>query len=152
MPWPLVQFQPGVPPKLTMIEDKKKDGWYHAGMQIAQLLSMRPEVVSEGIVGAVRDILAALDKKPKPKSQKYRELLSQLLELQAQNQSLVAELEKNKRRRDEIIGTCLLASEQKTISFEKRLSRAVAEAKKGLGGRVLEHCKAVALKLINNQR
>lgn len=151
MPWPLVQSQPGVPPKLTMIEDNEKDGWYRAGMRIAQLLSGRPEVTSKGIVGAVEDILAALDKKPKPKSEKYRELLSRLTDTQAQNEFLLSELEKHKRRRDELIGTCLLASEQTQLSFEQRLSKAVTEAKKGLGGRVLQSCKSAALKLQNNQ-
>lgn len=147
MPWPLVQFQPGVPTKLTMIEDKKKDGWYHAGMQIAQLLSMRPEVASEGIVGAVKDILAALDKKPKPRSEKYRDLLSRVLELEKQNEILTSEVNKHRKRRDELIGLALLASEQSDISPKQRLNKIVTEAKRGLSARVLQNSKIAASKL-----
>jgi len=132
---------------LTMIEDKKKDGWYHAGMQIAQLLSMRPEVASEGIVGAVKDILAALDKKPKPRSEKYRDLLSRVLELEKQNEILTSEVNKHRKRRDELIGLALLASEQSDISPKQRLNKIVTEAKRGLSARVLQNSKIAASKL-----
>jgi hypothetical protein len=130
-----------------MIEDKKKDGWYHAGMQIAQLLSMRPEVASEGIVGAVKDILAALDKKPKARSEKYRELLSRVLELEKQNEILMSEVNKHRKRRDELIGLALLASEQSDISPKQRLNKIVTEAKRGLSARVLQNSKIAASKL-----
>jgi hypothetical protein len=130
-----------------MIEDKKKDGWYHAGMQIAQLLSMRPEVASEGIVGAVKDILAALDKKPKPRSEKYRDLLSRVLELEKQNEILTSEVNKHRKRRDELTGLALLASEQSDISPKQRLNKIVTEAKRGLSARVLQNSKIAASKL-----
>jgi len=132
-----------------MIEDKKKDGWYHAGMQIAQLLSMRPEVASEGIVGAVKDILAALDKKPKPRSEKYRDLLSRVFELEKHNEILMSEVNKHRKRRDELIGLALLASEQSDISPKQRLNKVVTEAKLGLSARVLQNCKTAASKLNN---
>lgn len=128
------------------------DGWSQAGLKIATMLSSRPEVKSKGIVGAVEDILAALDKKPKQVSTSYRELAAHAKELEIQVQLRIEETKKHKKRRNELIGACLLLAERRRVDPKDTLNAILEIATHGLGARVLESCKEEARALINSKK
>jgi hypothetical protein len=120
------------------------DGWSQAGLKIATMLSSRPEVTSKGIVGAVGDILAALDKKPKKHSLKYHELAAKLKESENQSQFNEEQAKKHRLRRNQLVGQCLNICEDETINSKIAVRRILQLVKQGLSERVLEQCRQQA--------
>lgn len=86
-------------------ETAKQDGWFKAGMKIAQALSVRPEVKSKGIIDGVNDLILALDRKPHTLDKS--EARQKLKETTEELESCKAELLSMRRKRDNVVSVLI---------------------------------------------
>ena len=119
----------------------QKDGWYDAGLQIAKLVSSRPEVKSGGIVEAVKELIQALDRKVKVDPISNGVLRQRNRELLQENEQLRAELESARTKRDFALGVCALVYDRTVDTSLLKWTMAVLE---GIGTRKLAICKLEA--------
>lgn len=121
-------------------EQVKADGWFNAGMKIAQMLSSRMEVKSGGIVGGVGDLIAALDRKLLTSATQLgpKSLLKREQELQEQLDSCVIENRKIRKKRDQAVAVLALLEEQVDFSVaDEKLKQLISELKTSIGSRAL---------------
>lgn len=126
----------------------QNDGWFQAGMQIAELLSLRPEVKASGLVGAVKEVLFALDRKLKSETVQDPKQADTIIELTEENEALKTELANARAKRDFVIGIALMIQEKLNSDGEYD-AEMFDHIKSGVGQRKLNTCKAEAAAKIN---